>query len=91
MEDGVDIYSKTATGYSRHDHAVSIRSDETGIRLFDNACVHGSVECDMASLADKICDIMCCLYFVEEGISNSGFDSPLGFDPFGIHEKVLFK
>lgn len=63
VEDEIDIYSKKATGCSKHDHAVSIRSDETGIRLFDNACVAGSVAFSVANLADKMCDITYCFYF----------------------------
>lgn len=55
--------SRKATGYSRHDHAVSIRSDESGVRLLDNACAAGSVEFTVENLADKMADLTYCFYF----------------------------
>ena len=93
VEDGVDIYSKKATGYSRHDHAVSLRSDEIGIRLFDNACTHGSVEFDVASLADKLSDITYCFYFdlFKKGWKKAsqppGSTPPSGSIPLGSMKK----
>ena len=62
MEDKVETYSKKETGYSRHDHTVSIRSDENGVRLFDNACTAGSVEFTVENLADKMADLTCCFF-----------------------------
>ena len=58
VEDKVETYSKKATGYSRHDHAVSIRSDENGVRLFA-----GSVEFTVENLADKMADLTYCFFF----------------------------
>jgi hypothetical protein len=63
VEDKVETYSKKATGFSRHDHAVSIRSDENGVRLFDNACTAGSVEFTVENLADKMADLTYCFFF----------------------------
>ena len=93
MEDQVDTYSTKATGYSRHDHAVSIRSDETGIRLFDYACVSGSVKCTVAILADRMSDITYCFYFdlYKKGWKRSfkppGSTSPSGSIPLGPMKK----
>ena len=42
----LEIYSKVAQGMSKKDHAISIRNDENGVRLFDNACTNGGVECN---------------------------------------------
>ena len=58
----METYSKKATGYSRHDHAVSIRSDENGARLYDNACTAGSVEFTVENLADKMADLTYCFF-----------------------------
>ena len=73
VEDKVETYSKKATGYSRHDHAVSIRSNENGVRLFDNACTActaGSVEFTVENLADKMADL---LYFFFFDLSTKGW------------------
>lgn len=61
--DELEIYSKVAKGMSRKDHAVSIRSDCNGVRLFDNACIKGSVEFNMTNLANKMIDLTHCYYF----------------------------
>ena len=61
--DELEIYSKVAKGMSRKDHAVSIRSDDDDIRLFDNACTKGSVEFSMTNLANKMIDLTHCYYF----------------------------
>jgi hypothetical protein len=61
--DELEIFSKVAKGMSRKDHAVSIRSDCDGLRLFDNACVKGSVEFNMTNLANKMIDLTHCYYF----------------------------
>jgi hypothetical protein len=59
----LDIYSKVAKGNSKKDHAVSIRSDFNGVRLFDNACVNESVEFSVPNLANKMIDVTHCYYF----------------------------
>ena len=65
VEEKMEIYSKTATGCSRQDHAISIRSDENGVRLLDNACTSGSIDCSVESLADRMVDLTYCFYFNE--------------------------
>jgi hypothetical protein len=60
--DELEIYSKVAKGMSRKDHAVSIRSDCDGVRLFDNACIKGSVEFNMTNLSNKMIDLTHCYY-----------------------------
>ena len=59
----LEIYSKVAQGMSRKDHAISIRNDENGVRLFDNACTNGSVEFSIENLAGKMIDLTNCYYF----------------------------
>ena len=59
----LEIYSKVAKGLSRKDHAISIRSDENGVRLFDNACTNGSIEFNIENLASKMIDLTNCYYF----------------------------
>jgi hypothetical protein len=61
--DELEIYSKVAQGMSRKDHAVSIRSDCDGVRLYDNACIKGSVEFNITNLASKMIDLTNCYYF----------------------------
>lgn len=61
--DELEIYSKVAKGMSRKDHVVSICSDCNGVRLFDNACIKGSVEFNMTNLANKMIDLTHCYYF----------------------------
>ena len=61
--DELEIYSKVAQGMSRKGHAISIRSDCDGVRLYDNAFVKGSVEFDITNLASKMIDLTNCYYF----------------------------
>lgn len=59
----LEIYSKVAKGNTKKDHAVSIRSDDNGVRLFDNACVNESVEFSITNLANKMIDVSHCYYY----------------------------
>ena len=52
-----------AKGLSRQDHACSIRNDENGLRLFDNACTKGSIDFSIVNLAGKMIDLTDCYYF----------------------------
>ena len=52
----LEIYSKVGKGNTEKDHAVSIRSHDSGVRLFDNACVNESVEFSVTNLANKMID-----------------------------------
>ena len=81
MEDKVETYSKKETGYSRHDHTVSIRSDENGVRLFDNACTAGSVELTVENLADKMADLTYCFFFLNSNFKPQIFQNFNGNGP----------
>ena len=59
----LEIYSKVAKGNTKKDHAVSVRSDNNGVRLFDNACVNESVEFSVTNLANKMIDVSYCYYY----------------------------
>ena len=59
----LEIYSKVAKGNTKKDHAVSIRSDDNGVRLFDNACTNESVEFSVTNLANKMIDVSYCYYY----------------------------
>ena len=59
----LEIYSMVAKGLSRMDHAISIRSDENGVRIFDNACTNGSIKYNVLNLASKMIDLTNCYYF----------------------------
>ena len=56
-------FSKVAKGLSRKDHACSVRHDENGLRLFDNACTKGSIDFSIVNLAGKMIDLTDCYYF----------------------------
>jgi hypothetical protein len=59
----LEIFSQVAKGLSRKDHACSIRHDENGLRLFDNACTKGSIDFSIMNLAGKMIDLTSCYYF----------------------------
>lgn len=59
----LEIFSQVAKGLSRKDHACSIRHDENGLRLFDNACTKGSIDFSILNLAGKMIDLTSCYYF----------------------------
>ena len=59
----LEIYSKVAKGLSRKDHACSVRNDENGLRLFDNACTKGSIDFSIENVAGKMIDLTSCYYF----------------------------
>lgn len=63
MGEELEIFSKVAKGLSRKDHACSVRNDENGLRLFDNACTKGSIDFSIVNLAGKMIDLTDCYYF----------------------------
>ena len=58
----LEIFSQVAKGLSRKDHACSIRHDENGLRLFDNACTKGGIDFSILNLAGKMIGLTSCYY-----------------------------
>ena len=63
VKEQLEIYSAVATGMSRKGHAVSIRNDDTGVKLFDNACTNDCVEFTVTNLTKKMIDSTHCYYY----------------------------
>lgn len=72
-----------AKGLSRMDHAISIRSDENSVRIFDNSCTNGSIKCNVLNLASKMIDLTNCYYFdlYEKGSKSKIIKQSLGGKP----------
>lgn len=56
VREELQIYSKVAKGLIRKDHACSVRNDEVGLRLFDNACTNGRFDFSIENLASNMID-----------------------------------
>jgi hypothetical protein len=59
----LDKYCVVAKGMCRGNHAISVKTEGEKCRLYDNACVKGSVEFSIENLANKMSDLNACYYF----------------------------